>query len=238
MTAAAQTTVRRRRYEIAGIVQGVGFRPFVRTLADRHGLAGHVGNTGWGVEVEVEGDPDALDAFAAALVRDAPAAAHIDRLTEAAIEARGEHGFAIAASRAGDAAPAVGPDLATCDDCLRELFDPRDRRHRYPFLACTACGPRFTVVRELPYDRERTSLAGFPLCPECRAEYEDPADRRFHAEAIACPKCGPRLSMDLDEAVLLLRGGGILAVKGLGGWHLACDAADEGAVARLRARKA
>ncbi len=238
MPATAQTTVERRRFEITGIVQGVGFRPFVRALADRHGLAGRVGNTGWGVEVEVEGDGDALDAFASALVREAPAAAHVDRLTQAVVEPRGERGFAIAASRAGDAAPAVGPDLATCDDCLRELFDPHDRRHRYPFLACTACGPRFTVVRALPYDRERTTLAGFPLCADCRAEYEDPADRRFHAEAIACPACGPRLSMDLDEAVLLLRGGGILAVKGLGGWHLACDAADEEAVARLRARKA
>ena len=235
---ASPPCVERRRFEVAGIVQGVGFRPFVHGLAGRHALAGHVRNTAAGVEVEVEGARSAIDAFAAALVAEAPAASSVDRVTAAAVRARGARGFSIAPSGAGGGAPAVGPDLATCADCLRELFDPADRRFRYPFLACTACGPRFTVVRELPYDRAGTTLAAFPLCGECRAEYESPADRRFHAEALACPACGPRLSMPLEDAVGVLRAGGIVAVKGLGGWHLACDATDEAAVARLRARKA
>jgi hydrogenase maturation protein HypF len=237
MALASHTAAARRRFEITGIVQGVGFRPFVGLLAARHDLAGHVRNTGAGVEVEVEGRDDALDLFAAALRDQAPAAAQVEHVDEVVLAPRGDSGFRIAASRPDGGAPAIGPDLASCPDCLRELFDPADRRYRYPFLTCTACGPRFTIVRELPYDRERTTLAGFPLCGDCRAEYEDPADRRFHAEAIACPACGPRLSMPLDTAVDVLCGGGILAVKGLGGWHLACLADDEAAVARLRARK-
>jgi len=235
---ASPTSVERRRLEVTGIVQGVGFRPFVHRLAERHALAGHVRNTGAGVDVEVEGRGAALRAFAAALVAEAPAAAQIDGVVQVAVPPRGEAGFRIAGSRAGGHAPAVGPDLATCADCLRELFDPGDRRFRYPFLACTACGPRFTIVRSLPYDRERTTLAAFPLCGACRAEYDAPADRRFHAEAIACPECGPELTAPLEAAVAVLAAGGIVAVKGLGGWHLAADAADAAAVARLRARKA
>ena len=238
MALASHTALARRRFEITGIVQGVGFRPFVGALAARHDLAGHVRNTGAGVEVEVEGRGDLLDAFAAALRDEAPAAARVERLDEEVVPPRGDAGFRIAPSLLDGAAAAIGPDLGTCGDCLRELFDPADRRFRYPFLTCTACGPRFTIVRALPYDRERTTLAGFPLCPACRSEYEDPSDRRFHAEAIACPACGPRLSLELGRAVAVLRDGGILAVKGLGGWHLACLADDEAAVARLRARKA
>ena len=238
MAIASPTDVERRRFEVGGIVQGVGFRPFVHGLAARLGLAGHVRNAGAGVEIEVEGASAAVDAFAAAVVAEAPAAARVEHVARVDLPPRGGSAFRIAASGAGAAAPAVGPDLATCDDCLRELFDPCDRRYRYPFLACTACGPRFTVVRGLPYDRERTTLDAFPLCADCHAEYEDPGDRRFHAEAIACPACGPRLSLALDDALAVLRAGGILAVKGLGGWHLACDAADEAAVERLRARKA
>ena len=230
MALAARTRVERRRLAVAGIVQGVGFRPFVHRLAEQRGLAGHVRNTGAGVEVEVEGTEHALDAFAAALVAEAPAAAQLDAITQVLVAPRGETAFRIADSRVGGHAPAVGPDLATCADCLRELFDPRDRRFRYAFLTCTACGPRFTIVRALPYDRERTTLAAFPLCDACRGEYEDPADRRFHAEAIACPLCGPRLTLPLEEAAAVLRAGGVLVVKGLGGWHLACDAADPVAV--------
>ncbi len=238
MAVASPARLERRRIEVAGIVQGVGFRPFVHGLAARHALAGHVRNAGAIVVIEVEGGSVAVACFAAALGDQAPAAARVERVTQTIVAATGEGGFEIVPSTPGTTVAAVGPDLATCEDCLRELFDPADRRFRYPFLACTACGPRFTVVRDLPYDRERTTLAGFPLCAECRAEYEAPGDRRFHAEATACPACGPRLSLGLDEALRVLRTGGILAVKGLGGWHLACDARDETAVARLRTRKA
>ncbi|HYF26656.1 MAG TPA: carbamoyltransferase HypF, partial [Baekduia sp.] len=237
MELAAPPGVERRRIAVSGIVQGVGFRPFVHELALRHGLVGAVCNTGAGVEVEVQGAAHALEAFVAQLVSGAPAAAVVEDVVQVAVPVRAGAGFRIGPSRPGPRAPAVGPDLATCDACLRELFDPADRRHRYPFLTCTACGPRFTITRAVPYDRERTTLAGFALCAACRAEYEDPADRRFHAEAIACPACGPRLSMPLEDAVAVLRDGGIVAVKGLGGYHLACLAGDEAAVARLRERK-
>ena len=227
----------RRRFRVRGVVQGVGFRPFVHRLAGRNRLAGFVLNDGEGVVIEAEGDPAALDSFAASLIGDAPALAHVETVTAESVQARGDERFEIAASRPSRGVAVVPPDVATCDDCLRELFDPADRRFRYPFVNCTQCGPRFTIVRTVPYDRPNTTMAGFAMCPDCRREYEDPADRRFHAEPIACPACGPRLSMPLEEAVSLLRAGAILAVKGLGGYHLACDAANEDAVARLRTRK-
>jgi hydrogenase maturation protein HypF len=220
-----------------GVVQGVGFRPFVHSLARRHGLAGFVLNDGEGVIAEAEGPSPALDAFAAALLADAPPLARVESVTSEAVPARHDRSFEIAASRGSGGSAAVPPDVATCDDCLRELFDPEDRRYRYPFLNCTQCGPRFTIVRAVPYDRASTTMAGFAMCAECRAEYEDPGDRRFHAEPTACPACGPRLSMPLAEAVGLLESGAIVAVKGLGGYHLACAAGDDDAVARLRARK-
>ena len=233
------STVERRRFRARGVVQGVGFRPFVHRLAHARGLAGFVLNDGEGVVIEAEGAPAALDAFAADLVEAAPALARVDSLVVERLEPLGESEFAIRLSRGatGSTAAVVPPDIATCEDCLRELFDPDDRRYRYPFLNCTQCGPRLTIVRSVPYDRARTTMASFELCADCRREYEDPADRRFHAEPIACPVCGPQLSLPLDEAVACLRAGGILAVKGLGGYHLACDARDEEAVARLRARK-
>ncbi|HEV2753717.1 MAG TPA: carbamoyltransferase HypF, partial [Solirubrobacteraceae bacterium] len=208
-------------------------------LAVRHGLTGYVRNEGWGVVVEAEGRPEALEAFVAALAGEAPALARVESVRTTPVPARGDAAFAIAASEGeGDAFAALVPaDAATCDDCLRELFDPADRRHRHPFITCTQCGPRFTIVRDVPYDRPQTTMAQFTMCAACRAEYEDPADRRFHAEAIACPACGPRLDLELEEAVALLRAGAIVAVKGLGGWHLACDAGSQEAVARLRARK-
>jgi hydrogenase maturation protein HypF len=232
---AATSTVSRRRIRARGVVQGVGFRPFVYRLARDHGLGGFVLNDGDGVLIEVEGA--GLDGFANELVSCAPAIASLDSVTAESLAPLGETDFRIVESVAQGRSALIPPDIATCDLCLTELFDPTDRRYRYPFINCTQCGPRFTIVRSVPYDRPNTTMAGFPLCAECRREYEDPADRRFHAEPIACPVCGPTLSMPLDDAVALLDQGGILAVKGLGGYHLACDAADEAAVARLRSRK-
>jgi hydrogenase maturation protein HypF len=228
----------RRRFHVRGVVQGVGFRPFVHRLATRHGLAGFVLNDGTGVVIETEGERSRIDRFALDLLREAPRLAHIVSVAAHGLEPRGETSFVIDSSRAEGVSALIPPDVATCDDCLRELFDPTDRRYRYPFVNCTQCGPRFTIVRGVPYDRPLTTMAGFPLCEDCRREYEDPADRRFHAEPIACPACGPQLSMPLDDATRLLREGAIVAVKGLGGYHLACDAASEAAVARLRLRKA
>jgi hydrogenase maturation protein HypF len=227
----------RRRIRVRGVVQGVGFRPFVHRLATERGLAGFVLNDGDGVVIEVEGRASAVAAFADAIAAEAPRLARIESLTQEVVAARGEREFAVVASRGGGRSALIPPDVATCDACLAELFDPHDRRYRYPFLNCTDCGPRFTIVVGVPYDRPLTTMAGFPLCAECRREYEDPSDRRFHAEPIACPACGPRLGVPLEEAVRVLVEGGIVAVKGIGGYHLACDAGDEGAVARLRARK-
>jgi hydrogenase maturation protein HypF len=231
------STTERRRYRVRGVVQGVGFRPFVYRLAQRHRLTGFVLNDGDGVVVEAEGDAAALDALAVSLREDAPPLARVQAVATEPLAARGDTRFEIVASLPAGSAATVPPDVATCDDCLRELFDPADRRYRYPFVNCTQCGPRFSIVRAVPYDRANTTMAGFPLCADCRREYEDTGGRRFHAEPIACPACGPRLSMPLREAVALLRSGAIVAVKGIGGYHLACDARDEGAVSTLRARK-
>ena len=220
---------------MTGVVQGVGFRPFVYGLARRHGLGGFVLNDGEGVVIEAEGSR--LDRFTAELASKAPPLARIDSLTAEVIEPLGEREFRILESLASGRSALIPADVATCAACLRELFDPSDRRYRYPFVNCTQCGPRFTIVREVPYDRPNTTMAGFALCADCRREYEDPADRRFHAEPIACPECGPQLSMRLEDAVTALLDGNIVAVKGLGGYHLACDAANEKAVARLRSRK-
>jgi hydrogenase maturation protein HypF len=227
----------RRRFRVGGVVQGVGFRPFVFGLATRSGLGGFVLNDGKGVVIEAEGDAASLDDFAAALREHAPPLARVDSVVAETVSPLDEAGFRIESSIGVGRTASIPPDVATCDDCLRELFDPADRRYRYPFVNCTQCGPRFTIVVRVPYDRPNTTMAGFPLCDDCRREYEDPGDRRFHAEPIACRVCGPRLSMPLEQAVSLLREGAILAVKGLGGYHLACDAANEEAVARLRARK-
>jgi hydrogenase maturation protein HypF len=228
-------TRERLQFRVRGVVQGVGFRPFVYGLARRNALGGFVLNDGEGVLIEAEGVH--IDRFASALVGEAPPLARIASVTSEPIEAIGETEFRIVPSRASGRTALIPPDIATCDDCLRELFDPPDRRFRYPFVNCTQCGPRFTIVRSVPYDRPSTTMAGFPMCGDCRREYEDPGDRRFHAEPTCCPVCGPQLSMPLEEAVALLRDGAILAVKALGGYHLACDAGNEEAVARLRARK-
>jgi hydrogenase maturation protein HypF len=236
----------RVRARVEGTVQGVGFRPYVHRLAGELGLAGHVRNDARGVVLEVEGDAAAVEAFLARLPAEAPALASVERVErEAALAPTGATTFAILASaNGGEPLALVSPDSATCEDCLRELFDPGDRRHRYPFLTCTNCGPRFTIVRGVPYDRPATTMAAFAMCARCRAEYEDPADRRFHAQPNACPDCGPALRLGdatgegaLAAGVAALRGGLVVAVKGLGGYHLACRADDEGAVAALRARK-
>jgi hydrogenase maturation protein HypF len=227
----------RRRFRVGGVVQGVGFRPFVYGLARRHRLGGFVRNDPAGVLIEAEGDRPALDRFAEDLSAEAPTLARVASLTAELLLPSGEQEFRIDASTGGTPVTLVPADVATCDDCLRELWDPLDRRYRYPFVNCTNCGPRFTIVRSLPYDRAGTTMAGFDMCPDCQREYEDPSDRRFHAEPTCCPACGPRLSMPLEEAAALLRSGAIVAVKGLGGWHLACDATDEAGVARLRGRK-
>src|SRR5215207_4428641 len=237
MMAVTVSPLERRRLRVRGLVQGVGFRPFVHRLARRHGIAGFVLNDGEGVIVEAEAAAGILDRFIVALREEAPPSARVDALTATRMDVRGEPGFWVAPSARGPATALVAPDLATCPDCLRELFDPGDRRHGYAFINCTQCGPRFTIVRALPYDRATTTMAGFSMCEACRREYEDPGDRRFHAEPIACPACGPQTSMPVDEAVRAVLDGLIVAVKGLGGYHLACDATDDAAVERLRARK-
>jgi len=243
---------RRVRARVEGVVQGVGFRPFVYRIARELGLAGWVRNDERGVLVEVEGDSAAVDAFLARLEADAPPLAAVERVTPSERLTTGEPSFRILDSaRGGEPDALVAPDTATCADCLAELRDPGDRRHRYPFINCTNCGPRFTIVRDVPYDRARTTMAAFIMCDACRREYEDPADRRFHAQPNACPDCGPSLRLvGAGGAVLGLRdealraaaaaladGGAVVAVKGLGGFHLACRADDEDAVAALRARK-
>jgi len=229
--------VERRAFVVRGIVQGVGFRPFVYGIARRQGLGGFVLNDGEGVVIEVEGHALALERFARALVEEAPPLAQVASVETRPLEPSGETEFRIRVSEARGSTALIPADVATCDDCLRELFDPQDRRYRYPFINCTQCGPRFTIVTGVPYDRPLTTMAGFPLCAECRLEYEDPGDRRFHAEPIACPVCGPQVTLPIETAARLLSEGSILAVKGLGGYHLACDAANEAAVGRLRARK-
>jgi hydrogenase maturation protein HypF len=226
----------RLRITLTGIVQGVGFRPFVRRLADRLGVRGRVSNTAGGVVIEAEAADPAP--FLAALRDEAPPHSRIETFTVDELAPAGYTAFEIDASRPeAGAFTLVSPDLAACPDCLREIFDPADRRHGYPFTNCTNCGPRYSIVRDVPYDRPKTTMAPFEMCPECRREYTDPADRRFHAEPNACPRCGPRLSMDIAAARAVLEAGRILALRGLGGFQLACDALSAEAVARLRARK-
>ena len=240
----------RRRVTVRGVVQGVGFRPHVYGLARELSLTGHVSNTDAGVVAEVEGLPDAVEAFCDRVGGQAPPLAVVQSVRHEELAPLGGAGFAITPSRGGGRARTlVSPDTATCDACLAELCDPADRRYRHPFITCTHCGPRFTITRGLPYDRANTTMAGFPLCSACAREYADPGDRRFHAQPVSCHDCGPRLWLDtgtgwsngapdpVTQARELLAAGAVIAVKGLGGWHLACDAADAEAVARLRHRK-
>ncbi len=235
---------------VDGVVQGVGFRPFVFALAKRWALVGWVCNTSAGVDIELDGSKDDLQAFVKALEAEAPPLAQIDAVKVAWQSPKGFERFEIVHSQAiPNAFQPISPDVCVCEDCLRELFDAEDRRYRYPFINCTNCGPRFTIIRDIPYDRPNTTMAAFPLCEACAAEYEDPLNRRFHAQPVACEKCGPEVWLCVgedvvarrDDAILaarrLLKEGKIVAVKGLGGFHLACDATNEGAVARLRKRK-
>jgi hydrogenase maturation protein HypF len=247
MTARA---MERLAVSVKGIVQGVGFRPFVYQLAQRHQLTGWVTNTSGEVRLEVEGEPAILQTFLAALTAEAPPQSHITDVMSRMLPACGYAGFEIQPSIAEpDKYQLISPDLAVCADCRAEIFDPANRRYRYPFTNCTNCGPRFTIIEDIPYDRPLTTMKAFTMCPDCRAEYQDPLNRRFHAQPNACPVCGPRLRLVAadgsavagDDAVAtaasLLRQGKILAVRGLGGFLLACDATSEAAVSELRRRK-
>ncbi len=237
----------RLRLDIVGVVQGVGFRPAVARIAARHALSGCVYNDSGSVHCELEGPPDAVDAATLAISTDHPPMARIDSIRATPLAPIGESGFRIVGSRSGEhRRTLLPPDIAICDDCLRELRDPGDRRYGHPFITCTNCGPRYTVITDLPYDRPATTMAQFPMCARCSAEYRDPFDRRFHAQTIACPMCGPTLSWHgpgaggdpLAAACAAIDGGLIVAVKGIGGFHLACRADNIAAVAELRRRKA
>ena len=254
------------RIHITGIVQGVGFRPFVYGLAKKLELNGWVRNTSAGVDIEVDGTQDVLDAFVKALRDEAPPLSRIDNLTASFQAANGFRSFEIVHSEAVEGAfQPISPDVSICEDCLRELFDLSDRRYRYPFINCTNCGPRFTIIKDIPYDRPKTTMAPFPMCPDCEQEYTDPLDRRFHAQPVACPICGPQVWLErtadykqqaaelssvvrrpspfleggaaILESRNILAAGQILAIKGLGGFHLACDATNTEAVSELRRRK-
>jgi hydrogenase maturation protein HypF len=267
MTTLTATTTGRRRIVVQGIVQGVGFRPFVYGQALRHGLGGFVLNDSAGVTIEVEGEAEALEAFERVLHEQAPPLARVDSIIVTEVCPCGETIFTIAHSQAGaERRTLISPDTATCDDCLRELFDPANRRSGYPFINCTNCGPRFTIVQDVPYDRSKTTMRVFPMCSACQSEYDDPLDRRFHAQPNACAVCGPSVTFELwtnvegartkrqdwpssaivadssridpiEDAAHSLAAGVILAIKGLGGYHLACDALNTEAVAQLRQRK-
>jgi len=241
---------RRRGVVVRGVVQGVGFRPFVYRLAQEEGLAGSIGNDTDGVTIEIEGPAERLEAFVTRLRTETPPLARIDSVAVRDLTAIGELGFRIVASEVlGRVSTGIPADAATCADCLRELLDPADRRYRYPFLNCTNCGPRYTITRRIPYDRPQTSMAQFKMCAACQAEYDDPANRRFHAQPNACWVCGPRVWLvGADGATLMaddpvatcvdrLAGGDIIAIKGIGGFHLSVDATNEDAVMRLRQRK-
>jgi hydrogenase maturation protein HypF len=252
----ARPALETRRYQIRGIVQGVGFRPFVFRTAERHALGGWVRNDSEGVVLEVQGHPGALEEFIVEVSTRAPALARVESvaLLPHPPGERVVQGFEIHSSehRSARASTLVSPDTCVCEECLRELCDPADRRYRYPYINCTNCGPRYSIIRGVPYDRERTTMAVFPMCERCEREYHDVRDRRFHAQPIACWECGPRVALvypgtrpprtasgldPIEETISLLREGAVVAVKGLGGYHLMVDARNEEAVARLRARK-
>ncbi|MFN2114047.1 MAG: carbamoyltransferase HypF, partial [Anaerolineales bacterium] len=241
------------RIHINGIVQGVGFRPFIYNLALHNQLTGWVRNTSSGVEIEVVGPEENLETFLSSIPNQAPPLSRIESIAHQQTKSEGYASFEILHSQVIEGAfQPISPDVSICDDCLKELFDPNDFRYRYPFINCTNCGPRFTIIKDIPYDRPKTTMAGFELCPTCQREYQDPTNRRFHAQPVACPACGPDIWLESaqeghkvlargDQALVriqdLMADGKIAAIKGLGGFHLACDAEDGKAVARLRERK-
>ncbi len=239
----------RRQITITGIVQGVGFRPFIHRLAQKHNISGSVHNFTGGVAIEAEGNPDDVTAFIKDLPKEKPPIARIEDISTSELAVAGDSQFVIMASReAAGGTILVSPDVATCQDCRRELFDPKDRRYRYPFINCTNCGPRFTIIETVPYDRPNTTMRPFAMCPQCQAEYDDIDDRRYHAQPNACPVCGPHVELitgdehytrdkAVQEAIERLVAGEIIAIKGLGGFHLACDATSEAVVQKLRRRK-
>ncbi len=245
------TELRGANVHVTGIVQGVGFRPFVYGLAVRMGLTGWVRNTSAGVDIQVDGLSDAINSFVESLKSELPALARIDSLDVALVIPRGFVGFKIIHSEILDGAfQPISPDVSICPDCLKELLDPSDRRFRYPFINCTNCGPRFTIITNIPYDRTNTTMSPFEMCPDCATEYGDPTDRRFHAQPVACPVCGPQIWMEgagggriaeRENALIalqtILSDGQIVAIKGLGGFHLACDATNRKSVSELRHRK-
>lgn len=246
-----EQTARRVHLHVTGVVQGVGFRPFVYRLATEAALSGWVRNTSEGVEIEVEGAPRVIDAFATSLCAEAPPLARVHEVSSVEQPPKGTRGFEILESGYDSGkGQLVAPDVATCDACLAEVFDPADRRYLYPFTNCTNCGPRFTIITDMPYDRPFTTMQSFEMCPQCRAEYDNPANRRFHAQPNACPVCGPQLTLldaegaavrtvdPLADTIRALREGLTVAIKGLGGFLLACDATSDAAVRRLRQRKA
>lgn len=239
-----------KEIEINGIVQGVGFRPFIFQLARRYNLTGQVSNTAQGVLINVEGEPDEIDAFLSAIPSEHPPLAHIVHMAVSTVIPMHLKEFKIGASNSGKVkATLISPDVSICKDCLKEIFDPTNRRYRYPFTNCTNCGPRYTIINDVPYDRPKTAMAEFIMCPLCQAEYDDPMNRRFHAQPNACPDCGPKVELygnlkkriktgdPIKTAAQLLKKGSILAIKGLGGYHLAVDATLTEAVIRLRKRK-
>jgi hydrogenase maturation protein HypF len=249
-TPLSPSAIERKTIRVCGVVQGVGFRPFVYRLAMEENLAGSIGNDTDGVIIEVEGPAERIGAFLARLTTETPPLARIDSISAGDVAPTGQAGFRIVASEVlGRVSTGIPADAATCADCLRELLDPADRRYRYPFLNCTNCGPRFTITRRIPYDRPQTSMAKFPMCPECQAEYDDPLNRRFHAQPNACWRCGPRVWLESPdgspipspdpvlETIERLLHGEIVAIKGIGGFHLSVDATSEEAVVRVRQRK-
>ena len=242
--------IKRAKGAIKGIVQGVGFRPFIYQLAHRYNLSGHVINTSEGVDLEVEGSDENVERFFKSILSETPPLAHISSVERSDVRLKNDKIFEIRESRAGqERSTLISPDVSICADCLRELGDRKDRRFRYPFINCTNCGPRYTIIKDIPYDRAMTTMEKFRMCPACQEEYEDPANRRFHAQPNACWDCGPRVFLHdrngfpmvcdtpIEKTVSLLKEGSIIAIKGLGGFHLAVDATNHTAVVRMRKRK-